>query len=112
MQTPFTHSSPSSRKQQAAAIIQAIEQCLNENDCAGYNPAALRRMQGLIRDLQYVGGPFGEKPGSIEHWSEVFWSQRKHARWDTAFESGADRVRQNIRQDLGSLRSLNRQMQE
>lgn len=102
----------SSPKQQALELIQAMERCLDENDFGGRNPLALRRMQDLLWQLRRIDGPFGEKPGSIEHWADVFWSPRKYTRYDTTAESGADRVRQNLRQDLGSLRSLARQIRE
>lgn len=105
-------SSSPSRKQQATALIQAMEECLEQNRHSGANPSALRRMQELASELQAFGGPFGEKPGSIAAWAETLWSPRKHSRWNTVVESGADRVRQFMLHDLVSLRSLNDQMQD
>ena len=106
----FAPSSSLSRKQQAAALIQALQECLERNNSAGPNPEALRQVQDLARELHHMNGPFGEKPGSISGWAELFWSHYKHARWDTVAESGADRIRQFMLHDLSSMRSLNRQM--
>ncbi len=89
-----------------------MEQCLEQNSSCGSNPDALRRMQGLASDLHGFVGPFGEKPGSISGWAEIYWSPRKHNRWDTVAESGADRIRHSMLHDLVSLRSLNYQMQD
>lgn len=89
-----------------------MEQCLHENHAGGRNPAALQRMQDLVWNLRYVDGPFGEKPGSLVNWAEIFWSPCRHTRWDLPGVSGLDRVRQNLFQYLGSLRSLNHQMKD
>jgi len=108
----FAQSTSPSQKQQAADIIRAMEQCLHENHAGGRNPAALQSMQDLVWNLRYVDGPFGEKLGSLVHWSEIFWSPRRHTRWDLPGVSGIDLIRRNLLQDLRNLRSLNHQMKD
>ncbi len=105
-------SSSPSQKQRAATLIDSLERCLEENNSCGPNPHALRQVQDIAGELHRMGGPFGEKPGSITGWAELLWSHRKHARWDTVAESGADRIRQFMLHDLFSLRSLNHQMRD
>jgi hypothetical protein len=49
--------------------------------------------------MQYVGlqltrtsGLFEEKVGSLIIWANIHYSPRKHARWDTPYQSGAEAI--------------------
>ena len=92
--------------QPVSALCLELEQCLKANPGGGANAEALRRMRGLGLQLKWISGTFSEKVDSFLGWAEILYSARKHARWNNAYQSGAEAVAHFMRCDLASLRII------
>jgi hypothetical protein len=94
---------PASAKEQAHALYLEMESCFEANLAGGTNPHALNQLQTLALHLKWTSSLFSEKAASFAHWAEVLYSPRKHSRWNTACESGQERVAHFMRCDLASI---------
>jgi hypothetical protein len=83
-----------------------MEQCLQANSWGGSNPDALRQMQTLGLHLKWTSSLLGEKAGSLVHWAEILYSPRRHARWTSAYQSGAEAVAHFMRCNLVSIKTI------
>lgn len=91
---------------QADDLYREFENCLLTNPGGGLNLDALRTMKSLGWRLKRFSGALDEKVDSLLGWAEILYSSRKHARWDTHYETGAQKVAHFMRCDLASLRII------
>jgi hypothetical protein len=96
----------STTAQQAHALYLELEQCLEGNPGGGSNPEALHKMQSLGLHLKWTSGIFAEKVGSLLGWAAILYSPRKHVRWNSPYQSGAEAVAHHMRCDLASIRII------
>jgi hypothetical protein len=92
--------------QQAHNLCRQLEQCLAANPGGRFNPEALRDMRSAGLQLMKTSGLFEEKVGSLLIWANILYSPRKHARWDTPYQSGAEAIAHFMRCDLSSIKTI------
>ena len=92
------------RFEQARAAINRIEMVLRDYFGGQANEAALREINGALRDLQVHAGAIAqvsENAAGIRGWARILYSPRKHQRW-----GGPERVRSFILADCVRLHHI------
>ena len=91
---------------EAAAIRQELETCLQQSPGGGPNPEAVREIERLCLQLKSISGAFAEKASGFAGWSRILYSPGKHIRWSNPYQSGAQRIVYFMRCDLASMDSI------
>ena len=100
---PTDHVSPQER---AEALCLQLEQCLENHPGGGSDLGALHEMQSLGQQLKWISSLFAEKVGSLLGWADILYSPRKHARWNSSYQSGAEAVAHYMRCNLASIKTI------
>jgi hypothetical protein len=95
-----------STNQHAHNLCLRLEQCLAANPGGGSNPEALLEMRSAGLQLTRTSGLFEEKVSSLLIWADILYSPRKHARWSSPYQSGAEAIAHFIRCDLASIKTI------
>ncbi len=88
-------------RSEAVAVVDALERLVVETP-AGRNTEALARVRRATGHLRHAPGSNEYILGALEHWAEVFFSDRECA----LYAGGSPQVRGFMLQQLGLTRSL------
>jgi len=91
---------------QTRALVQfdLLEARFEENSSGGPYGEILQELRQIGQNLKHLSPITVEKTDSFLSWAEVLYSARKHQRWSSPYQGGAEAVAHFMRVDLISLK--------